>query len=230
MNTVKWTAALPPPCCTPDTGIGVIAAGLKVAVIVQVGPASGCVRMNSHRCWPAGTVGSWSTVLQSPPVAPLSVPRDEHGQGRTREQYQCGEDRHDGKAGFREPSAQTLHDRSPLPTRGWVRPIGVARARTLSASARRCSDLAQRWPRPGQAKSDRRRGKVCAFRDDLSTRSVYARPRWVFVQTLHPAERGRAMSPAPSRIHSFRRFCTLPKPATRREWITGARLPPKREP
>jgi hypothetical protein len=71
VNTVKWTAELPPPCFTPDTGLGVIAAGMKEKVISQVGPASGCVRMNSHRCWPAGTVGSCSTVLQLPPVAPL---------------------------------------------------------------------------------------------------------------------------------------------------------------
>jgi hypothetical protein len=72
VNTVKWTD--PPPCSTPFTGLDVIASGLKSKVICQVGPASGCVRMNSHCCWPAGVPGSLVVVLaQTPPGAPWPV-------------------------------------------------------------------------------------------------------------------------------------------------------------
>jgi hypothetical protein len=138
----------------------VIAAGLKEKVISQVGPASGCVRMNSHRCWPAGTVGSWFTVLQLPPVAPLPSQTTSAARATPASNTRAARVVTTTAPVFVNRWRKRCMTALPFPPEG-----GFVRSGSLEGASyqRRHADAAishNAGPRPGQAESDGRRGKV----------------------------------------------------------------------
>jgi hypothetical protein len=86
----------------------------------------------------------------------LAGPRDERRQGHARdEHHQCDDGRYESHTALSETSAQTLHDRTPLPTtrvapsdggRSGRHPISASRA-MHGSSPRQGSALAQKWSR-----------------------------------------------------------------------------------